>query len=1220
MLRNLKHKFDMSHTKQRFTIKKLSVGVVSVLVGFTLFGFSGQSASADVSSVANSTSVASDANSTVNDAATTSTPAATAPVDNTTTTTAPAAAAPVDNTATTSTPAAAAPVDNTATTSTPAAAAPVDNSATTTAPATAAPVDNSATTTAPAAAAPVNNTATTSTSTTANNDGLVIDGVNVIESGATGAKTQHTINGKIVSQVSGNPLEVNNTTVATPLANVRVYAQWMEKSGAMSPIYTTTSGEDGTYHVLLKDFLLPNGKLATFDADPNLPQGEKWRVWAQTPAGMQLYYSWENSQLGPQGWVMDTSYNAGNLVGSDQVNNLNFIFTPLTDNAVMHDMANVKNNQYVNGEQGWISGKVFWNNTVNFGAQTMGATDTYNGTDTPARNVTVVGSYLSDYALSKIYTEGMAAIGAKNIRGIGWTDTLEQQLQNWIKQQIAAEGTAKWIAETVEVPTDGNGNYTIQFDGTYGAAWNSRGYNDNALLQSNLYSNTLLPDDVALSEGLTPGVSTYSDLFNRVASSPSQGTWYKNATDKKGTSIDDTPKHVNLDWTYVSLQGVDNYGLSSPYFGNKFAFDKASASWTNTFENDTVTLQNIAGADFALFPDEFLFDVVHYDTTQTFASPGDVVETNTQGLPSSDLGNNTFQIVWYGYDANGNEVEVQASPVEIPNQVGTLPSANFTVPSDAQDGAIYTAKLYSVDSQGKRNSYPMAVDSFAVRTLTSLNDPNYTQGTVAQGGTTTIPAPTFDNPATDTTEANSAPEGTTFTAGTTNFPGNVSVDANTGAITVTADSNAPIGDYTIPVTVTYRDNSTDTVDVKVTVTPNDATTYEPVAQDQTVKVGQEPVAADSIANKSELPEGTTYSYKTPVDTTTPGTKDTTVVVTYPDGSTDEVPAKVIVEANPTQAETNNPVAQDQTVKVGQEPVAADSIANKSELPEGTTYSYKTPVDTTTPGTKDTTVVVTYPDGSTDEVPAKVIVEANPTQAEKNEPVAQDQTVKIGETPVASDSIKNMSDLPAGTKAEYKTPVDTTTPGTKDTTVVVTYPDGSTDEVPAKVIVEANPTQAETNNPVAQDQTVKVGQEPVAADSIANKSELPEGTTYSYKTPVDTTTPGTKNVTVVVTYPDGSTDEVSVQITVLPYANSDEPVVQNQNLNVTDLINKNSNLRVESTSQKDKVSDASAVVEPNRTTDLPSTGVSENNTGSIFGILSISAFGALLMALVRRKKD
>ncbi|ETJ01243.1 MAG: hypothetical protein Q619_VDC00129G0001, partial [Veillonella dispar DORA_11] len=49
--------------------------------------------------------------------------------------------------------------------------------------------------------------------------------------------------------------------------------------------------------------------------------------------------------------------------------------------------------------------------------------------------------------------------------------------------------------------TDDNGQYRLQFNGTYGKAYNDRGYNDGALLASNLYSDALLPDNVATAEG-----------------------------------------------------------------------------------------------------------------------------------------------------------------------------------------------------------------------------------------------------------------------------------------------------------------------------------------------------------------------------------------------------------------------------------------------------------------------------------------------------------------------------------------------------------------------------------------------------------------------------------------------------------------------------------------------------------------------------------------------
>ena len=557
------------------------------------------------------------------------------------------------------------------------------------------------------------------------------------------------------------------------------------------------------------------------------------------------------------------------------------------------------------------------------------------------------------------------------------------------------------------------------------------------------------------------------------------------------------------------------------------------------------------------------------------------------------------------YDKDGNKIgegtaasngKVTITPtVDIPvgnvTAKATDPSGNTSDASDpkvATDTTAPAKPVVNTDLTGKAGTKPSVEVTAEPGSTVALYDKDGNkigEGTAASNGKVTI-TPTVDIPAgnvtakaTDaagnTSDASDPVEATrlrtdadkndptakaqTVTPGSTpnaqDSIGNVAdLPSGTTYEFKTPVDTATDGEKDAIVVVTYPDGSKDEVPVKVTVkTPStDADKNNPTAKAQTVTPGSTPNAQDSIGNVADLPSGTTFDFKTPVDTATDGEKDATVVVTYPDGSKDEVPVKVTVKTPSTDADNNTPVAKEQTVTPGSTPNAQDSIGNVADLPSGTTYDFKTPVDTTTPGDKGTTVVVTYPDGSTDEVPVTIKVIDPRTDADKNTPALKDQTVNIGETPKAQDSIGNVGDLPNGTKFEFKTPVDTTTPGDKGTTVVVTYPDGSIDEVPVTIKVVDSRTDADKNTPVAKDQTVTPGSTPNAQDSIGNVADLPSGTTFDFKTPVDTTTPGDKGTTVVMTYPDGSTDEVPVTIKVIdPRTDADKntPALKDQTVNI-----------------------------------------------------------------------
>ena len=347
------------------------------------------------------------------------------------------------------------------------------------------------------------------------------------------------------------------------------------------------------------------------------------------------------------------------------------------------------------------------------------------------------------------------------------------------------------------------------------------------------------------------------------------------------------------------------------------------------------------------------------------------------------------------------------------------------------------------------------------------------------------------------------------------------------------------GDKPAVVVVTYPDGTTDEVPVTVKVAKDQAEQFDPKGKDQDVAKNSEPKAEDSIANKDELPEGAKYTWKDAPKTDTSGDKKAVVVVTYPDGTTDEVPVTVKVAKD--QAEQFDPQGKDQTVETGKKPEPKDNVEDADKLPKGTTFKYKEDPDTSTAGDKPVTVIVTYPDGSTDEAQATVKVEDPKTEdpkpqpeksdADTYEPQVQDKTVAPNEEPEAKDHVTNIGELPAGTTFEYEQAPDTSTEGDKPVTIVVTYPDGTTDKVNANVKVQKNATDADKNDPQGQDQRVETGGTPDAKGNIKDADSLPKGTTFTYKQTPDTSKSGVYDVTVVVTYPDGSTDEVQTTITV-----------------------------------------------------------------------------------------
>ena len=340
-------------------------------------------------------------------------------------------------------------------------------------------------------------------------------------------------------------------------------------------------------------------------------------------------------------------------------------------------------------------------------------------------------------------------------------------------------------------------------------------------------------------------------------------------------------------------------------------------------------------------------------------------------------------------------------------------------------------------------------------------------------------------------------------------------------------------DQKVKVKVTYADDSFD--EVEVTVNYGTASEkYTPVGQEVTVEKGGTPEASEGIKNKTDLPTGTTYEWKQPVDTTTPGTQKGTVIVTYPDQSTDEVEVDVQVKDTKTDAQTYEATGGVLDKEYGETATADEIVGKVTRTAPDDKVKTKEVVGTipTTGKDQKVKVKVTYADDSFDE--AEVTVNYG-SAADKYDPEIEDETVKIGDAIDLTDNVTNLDELPSGTKVKdvTDTPIDTSVPGEHTGKVEITYPDGSKEvvEIPVKVV---DKTDAERYKPVTERELIEEGQTYDLTDNVKNIGSLPTGTTVEDVTPegdIDPDTPGNYTGIIKVIYPDGSSETVKVKVKV-----------------------------------------------------------------------------------------
>ena len=993
------------------------------------------------------------------------------------------------------------------------------------------------------------------------------------------ADQKGTISGSVKEIVEAKVGFGNVQDAGKALEGVKVYAQWYEGENTQhsSPVYYTETDANGNFIINMAPYTDASGITREFRADASVglttgdPSGqrderrEKIRVWTELPEELSDTYRLvhqpaagifpgigANTTPGTQG---DGQWKNNRITGMT-------IQYAQKDKLPQHLPEDKRVESEGTGLYGLYRGRAFWNLDVLQGALNHNTVSAFGGKDIPAAGMKVVGSYLTDEAVQAIHDHVASTYAGKTLRGNDWTVADEQGLQKWINEQIAGDPEG-WIAETVTTTTAADGTFNLYWKGIYGQAWDRKG---------------TVPED----------------KFHTVAASRDEGTFVNGNSGSK---------HVNMDWSYVQVldkdgnELPDNVGMLYPWSLGQWAGPNTDGANAQLFGGDGAEINKLDDKylrwNVALAPQALKFDVVDKNTTDNWATIGDTVQTDTEGLPISD--DMSYYIEWF--DKDGKSVK-KCDPVKA-DAATTIPSCPFEVPTDAKTGDTFTAHLKVADGDADpENDLVLALDAFAVsRDYLEYDE---VDAKVDEEATS---QPKFDNPASEPEETKpeqakfelgKLPEGVTEDQVSVDEYGVVTFTPNADQVGKTFEFPVVMRDQALQVPV-YDENGDPVMDdsgepktqarivaradATFNVAEATANTVEPKYEDKLVVPGEETKSSPTFTDKDgkdvEVPEDSKFAisddftapegYEVKIDentgeitvTSPDGSEldkdtvekfDVPVTVTYPDGTTDDAKAKFKLDTDGD----GKPDTED-------EDDDNDGISDKEEEDKGSNPKDK---------------------GS---IPATPIEPGNPTDAATFDPSYEDGSGKPGDdvtvpAPEFKDNDGNPAEAPEGTEftpgdnapdgvtvdentGEITVPVpEDAKPGDKITVPVdVTYPDDTKDTVDVTVTVgEPDAPDAkdnETFEPDYEDGSGKPGEDvkvpaPEFKDNDGNPAEAPEGTEFTpgdnapdgvtvdentgeITVPVpEDAKPGDKiTVPVDVTYPDGSKDTVDVPVTV-----------------------------------------------------------------------------------------